>query len=104
MQLLVLVSCSGVSECLPLCRTGGKKVLLVGVRGAEGAALQSVLQRQGAAVLSCHWKSPQLQSEVSALLSAWAHPASPLSAHPCQLTILPFAVIPKSHRWRGGGW
>ncbi|KAI1240913.1 Monofunctional C1-tetrahydrofolate synthase, partial [Lamprotornis superbus] len=43
---------------------GGKKVLLVGVRGAEGAALQSVLQRQGAAVLSCHGKAPQLQSEL----------------------------------------
>ncbi|NXH57650.1 C1TM protein, partial [Rhabdornis inornatus] len=44
---------------------GGKKVLLVGMRGAEGAALQSVLQRQGAAVLSCHCKAPQLQSELS---------------------------------------
>ncbi|NXP36250.1 C1TM protein, partial [Leiothrix lutea] len=44
--------------------TGGKKVLLVGARGAEGAALQSMLQREGAAVLSCHWKSPQLQSEL----------------------------------------
>uniref|UniRef100_A0A8C9UEH2 formate--tetrahydrofolate ligase n=1 Tax=Serinus canaria TaxID=9135 RepID=A0A8C9UEH2_SERCA len=43
---------------------GGKKVLLVGARGAEGAALQSVLQRRGAAVLSCHWKAPQLQSEL----------------------------------------
>ncbi|NWX65533.1 C1TM protein, partial [Promerops cafer] len=43
---------------------GGKKVLLVGARGAEGAALQSVLQRQGAAVLSCHWRAPQLQSEL----------------------------------------
>ncbi|NXL69717.1 C1TM protein, partial [Leptocoma aspasia] len=43
---------------------GGKKVLLVGARGAEGAALQSVLQRQGAAVLSCHWKAPHLQSEL----------------------------------------
>ncbi|XP_039915640.1 monofunctional C1-tetrahydrofolate synthase, mitochondrial isoform X1 [Hirundo rustica] len=43
---------------------GGKKVLLVGARGAEGAALQSVLRRQGAAVLSCHWKAPQLQSEL----------------------------------------
>ncbi|NXM19257.1 C1TM protein, partial [Ploceus nigricollis] len=43
---------------------GGKKVLLVGARGAEGAALQSVLQRQGAAVLSCPWKAPQLQSEL----------------------------------------
>lgn len=71
-------------------------MLLVGVHGAEGAALQSVLQRQGAAVLSCHWKAPQLQSEVSTLLSAWAHPASPLSACPCQLStwqsspLLPF--------------
>ncbi|XP_056342203.1 monofunctional C1-tetrahydrofolate synthase, mitochondrial [Oenanthe melanoleuca] len=45
--------------------TGGKKVLLVGVRGAEAAALQSVLQRQGATVLSCHCKAPQLQSELS---------------------------------------
>uniref|UniRef100_A0A8C5NQK8 formate--tetrahydrofolate ligase n=1 Tax=Junco hyemalis TaxID=40217 RepID=A0A8C5NQK8_JUNHY len=62
---------------------GGKKVLLVGTHGAEGAALQSVLQRRGAAVLSCHWGAPQLQSEVSALLSAWPHPASPLPAHPC---------------------
>ncbi|XP_054485164.1 monofunctional C1-tetrahydrofolate synthase, mitochondrial isoform X1 [Agelaius phoeniceus] len=43
---------------------GGKKVLLVGARGAEGAALQSVLQRRGAAVLSCHWEAPQLQSEL----------------------------------------
>uniref|UniRef100_U3KCM2 formate--tetrahydrofolate ligase n=1 Tax=Ficedula albicollis TaxID=59894 RepID=U3KCM2_FICAL len=43
---------------------GGKKVLLVGVRGAEAAALQSVLQRQGATVLSCHCKAPQLQSEL----------------------------------------
>ncbi|NXQ33227.1 C1TM protein, partial [Alaudala cheleensis] len=43
---------------------GGKKVLLVGARGAEGAALQSLLQRQGAAVLCCHWTAPQLQSEL----------------------------------------
>ncbi|NXT71410.1 C1TM protein, partial [Chaetops frenatus] len=43
---------------------GGKKVLLVGARGAQGAALQSVLQREGATVLSCHWKAPQLQSEL----------------------------------------
>uniref|UniRef100_A0A8C3RDM5 formate--tetrahydrofolate ligase n=1 Tax=Cyanoderma ruficeps TaxID=181631 RepID=A0A8C3RDM5_9PASS len=43
---------------------GGKKVLLVGARGAEGAALQSVLRCEGATVLSCHWKSPQLQSEL----------------------------------------
>ncbi|NWT53047.1 C1TM protein, partial [Erythrocercus mccallii] len=43
---------------------GGKKVLLVGARGAEGAALQSMLQREGAAVLSCHWRAPELQSEL----------------------------------------
>ncbi|NWW70909.1 C1TM protein, partial [Climacteris rufus] len=43
---------------------GGKTVLLVGAGGALGAALQSVLQREGAAVLSCHWKAPQLQSEL----------------------------------------
>ncbi|NWT10099.1 C1TM protein, partial [Vireo altiloquus] len=44
--------------------TGGKTVLLVGACGAQGAALQSVLQRQGAAVLSCHWRAPQLQREL----------------------------------------
>ncbi|NXE96330.1 C1TM protein, partial [Menura novaehollandiae] len=43
---------------------GGKTVLLVGAGGAVGAALQSVLQREGAAVLSCPWKAPQLQSEL----------------------------------------
>ncbi|NWY38565.1 C1TM protein, partial [Sylvia atricapilla] len=43
---------------------GGKKVLLVGARRAEGAALQSVLRREGATVLSCHWRAPQLQSEL----------------------------------------
>uniref|UniRef100_A0A8U7MDP2 formate--tetrahydrofolate ligase n=1 Tax=Corvus moneduloides TaxID=1196302 RepID=A0A8U7MDP2_CORMO len=43
---------------------GGKTVLLVGARGAQGAALQSVLQREGAAVLSCPWRAPQLQSEL----------------------------------------
>ncbi|NXN00809.1 C1TM protein, partial [Sylvia borin] len=43
---------------------GGKKVLLVGAHRAEGAALQSVLRREGATVLSCHWKAPQLQSEL----------------------------------------
>ncbi|NWW07130.1 C1TM protein, partial [Oreocharis arfaki] len=43
---------------------GGRTVLLVGARGAQGAALQSVLQREGAAVLSCHWRAPQLQSEL----------------------------------------
>uniref|UniRef100_A0A8C5X0Z9 formate--tetrahydrofolate ligase n=1 Tax=Malurus cyaneus samueli TaxID=2593467 RepID=A0A8C5X0Z9_9PASS len=43
---------------------GGKRVLLLGARGALGAALQSELQREGAAVLSCHWDTPQLQSEL----------------------------------------
>ncbi|NXS35692.1 C1TM protein, partial [Pomatostomus ruficeps] len=42
----------------------GKMVLLAGARGAEGVALQSLVQREGAAVLSCHWKAPQLQSEL----------------------------------------
>ncbi|NWV08865.1 C1TM protein, partial [Ptilonorhynchus violaceus] len=43
---------------------GGKTVLLVGAGGALGAALQTMLQREGAAVLSCDWKAPQLQSEL----------------------------------------
>ncbi|NWX32971.1 C1TM protein, partial [Notiomystis cincta] len=43
---------------------GGRTVLLVGARGAEGAALQSVLPRRGAAVLACHWEAPQLQSQL----------------------------------------
>ncbi|NWV59192.1 C1TM protein, partial [Malurus elegans] len=43
---------------------GGRRVLLLGARGALGAALQSELQREGAAVLSCHWDTPQLQSEL----------------------------------------
>ncbi|XP_009873511.1 PREDICTED: monofunctional C1-tetrahydrofolate synthase, mitochondrial-like, partial [Apaloderma vittatum] len=43
---------------------GGKMVLLVGADGAVGAALQCLLQRAGAATLSCWWKSPQLQSKL----------------------------------------
>ncbi|NXM27690.1 C1TM protein, partial [Oxyruncus cristatus] len=43
---------------------GGKTVLLVGAGGAVGAALQSMLQREGAAIVSCPWKAPQLQNEL----------------------------------------
>ncbi|NXV78589.1 C1TM protein, partial [Atlantisia rogersi] len=43
---------------------GGKTVLLVGAGGAVGAALQSMLQREGAATLSCGWKAPQLQTKL----------------------------------------
>ncbi|NXR00472.1 C1TM protein, partial [Sagittarius serpentarius] len=43
---------------------GGKTVLLVGAGGAVGAALQSMLQREGAATLSCRWKAPQLQAKL----------------------------------------
>ncbi|NXP18307.1 C1TM protein, partial [Scytalopus superciliaris] len=43
---------------------GGKMVLLVGAGGAVGAALQSMLQREGAAIVSCPWKAPQLQNEL----------------------------------------
>ncbi|NXU90446.1 C1TM protein, partial [Xiphorhynchus elegans] len=43
---------------------GGKTVLLVGAGGAVGAALQSMLQREGAAIISCPWKAPQLQNEL----------------------------------------
>ncbi|XP_075353287.1 monofunctional C1-tetrahydrofolate synthase, mitochondrial-like [Mycteria americana] len=42
---------------------GGKTVLLVGAGGAVGAALQCMLQREGAATLSCRWKAPQLQTK-----------------------------------------
>ncbi|NXY01009.1 C1TM protein, partial [Pteruthius melanotis] len=59
---LVPPTVSAVMELLE--DIGGKTVLLVGARGARGAALQSVLQRRGAAVLSCHWRAPQLQSEL----------------------------------------
>ncbi|XP_008495155.1 monofunctional C1-tetrahydrofolate synthase, mitochondrial [Calypte anna] len=43
---------------------GGKTVLLVGAVGALGAALQSLLQRKGAATLSCQWRDPQLQAKL----------------------------------------
>ncbi|XP_075563020.1 monofunctional C1-tetrahydrofolate synthase, mitochondrial isoform X1 [Pelecanus crispus] len=43
---------------------GGKTVLLVGASGAVGAALQCMLQREGAATLSCQWKAPQLQTKL----------------------------------------
>ncbi|NXT41336.1 C1TM protein, partial [Pelecanoides urinatrix] len=43
---------------------GGKTVLLVGAGGAVGAALQCMLQREGAATLSCQWKAPQLQAKL----------------------------------------
>lgn len=59
-----------VSEQFALCHTGGKTVLLVGASGAVGAALQCMLQREGAVTVSCQWKAPQLQTKVSTLLSA----------------------------------
>ncbi|NXO07139.1 C1TM protein, partial [Oriolus oriolus] len=59
---LVPPTVSAVMELLE--DIGGKTVVLVGTHGAQGAALQSVLQRKGAAVLSCHWRAPQLQSEL----------------------------------------
>ncbi|KAM6207692.1 monofunctional C1-tetrahydrofolate synthase, mitochondrial [Sarcoramphus papa] len=43
---------------------GGKTVLLVGAGGAVGAALQCMLQREGAATVSCRWKAPQLQTKL----------------------------------------
>ncbi|XP_052640689.1 monofunctional C1-tetrahydrofolate synthase, mitochondrial isoform X2 [Harpia harpyja] len=43
---------------------GGKTVLLVGAGGAVGAALQCMLQREGAATLSCRWKASQLQTKL----------------------------------------
>ncbi|XP_009951901.1 PREDICTED: monofunctional C1-tetrahydrofolate synthase, mitochondrial, partial [Leptosomus discolor] len=43
---------------------GGKTVLLVGAGGVVGAALQCLLQREGAATLSCPWKAPQLQTKL----------------------------------------
>ncbi|NXJ92209.1 C1TM protein, partial [Corythaixoides concolor] len=43
---------------------GGKTVLVVGASGAVGAALQCLLQREGAATLSCQWKAPQLQTKL----------------------------------------
>lgn len=43
---------------------GGKTVLLVGASGAVGAALQCMLQREGAVTVSCQWKAPQLQTKL----------------------------------------
>ncbi|XP_040454238.1 monofunctional C1-tetrahydrofolate synthase, mitochondrial isoform X7 [Falco naumanni] len=43
---------------------GGKTVLLVGAGGAVGAALQCMLQREGAVTVSCQWEAPQLQSKL----------------------------------------
>ncbi|XP_010155793.1 PREDICTED: monofunctional C1-tetrahydrofolate synthase, mitochondrial, partial [Eurypyga helias] len=42
----------------------GRTVLLVGASGAVGAALQCVLQREGATTLSCRWRAPQLRNEL----------------------------------------
>ncbi|XP_042651881.1 monofunctional C1-tetrahydrofolate synthase, mitochondrial [Tyto alba] len=44
---------------------GGKTVLLVGAGGAVGAVLQCMLQREGAATLSCPWRAPQLQTKLN---------------------------------------
>ncbi|XP_059684940.1 monofunctional C1-tetrahydrofolate synthase, mitochondrial [Gavia stellata] len=43
---------------------GGKTVLLVGAGGAVGTALQCMLQREGAATLSCQWRAPQLKTQL----------------------------------------
>ncbi|NWU88990.1 C1TM protein, partial [Upupa epops] len=43
---------------------GGKTVLVVGASGAVGAALQYMLQRNGAMTMSCCWKDPQLQTKL----------------------------------------
>ncbi|XP_010019202.1 PREDICTED: monofunctional C1-tetrahydrofolate synthase, mitochondrial-like, partial [Nestor notabilis] len=43
---------------------GGKTVLLVGASGAVGAALQCMLQREGAVTVSCQWKALQLQTKL----------------------------------------
>uniref|UniRef100_A0A8C8BF33 formate--tetrahydrofolate ligase n=1 Tax=Otus sunia TaxID=257818 RepID=A0A8C8BF33_9STRI len=44
---------------------GGKNVLLVGASGTVGAALQCMLQREGATTLSCRWKAPELQTKLN---------------------------------------
>ncbi|NXY73963.1 C1TM protein, partial [Glareola pratincola] len=59
---LVPPSVSAVMELLE--DLGGKTVLLVGASGAVGAALQCLLQREGAATVSCQWKAPQLRSKL----------------------------------------
>uniref|UniRef100_A0A8C9NCY3 formate--tetrahydrofolate ligase n=1 Tax=Serinus canaria TaxID=9135 RepID=A0A8C9NCY3_SERCA len=82
---------------------GGKKVLLVGARGAEGAALQSVLQRRGAAVLSCHWKAPQLQSELrhaDAVVFGSAKPHDvPVSCTKPGATVINCNMVKNMERW-----
>lgn len=45
----------------------GKKVLLVGTAAPLAASLQCLLQRKGAMVMSCQWKTQQLQSKVTIL-------------------------------------
>ncbi|KYO37695.1 hypothetical protein Y1Q_0021996 [Alligator mississippiensis] len=42
----------------------GKKVLLVGTAAPLAASLQCLLQRKGAMVMSCQWKTQQLQSKL----------------------------------------
>ncbi|XP_057261752.1 monofunctional C1-tetrahydrofolate synthase, mitochondrial isoform X5 [Pezoporus wallicus] len=49
----------------------GKTVLLVGAGGAVGAALQCMLQREGAVTVSCQWKAPQLQTKSFEQLISW---------------------------------
>ncbi|XP_063185366.1 monofunctional C1-tetrahydrofolate synthase, mitochondrial isoform X2 [Chroicocephalus ridibundus] len=59
---LVPPAVSAVMELLE--DLGGKTVLLVGAGGAVGAALQCLLQREGAATMSCRWKAPQLRTKL----------------------------------------
>ncbi|XP_075269907.1 monofunctional C1-tetrahydrofolate synthase, mitochondrial isoform X2 [Opisthocomus hoazin] len=59
---LVPPTASAVMELLE--DLGGKTVLLVGAGGAAGAALQTVLQREGAVTLGCRWNAPQLQAQL----------------------------------------
>lgn len=86
---LALQLCVLVAEQLALCPAGGKMVLLVGAGGAVGAALQCLLQREGAATMSCRWKAPQLRTKVSALLPPQGPGLvlpPPPSGRPCQLS------------------
>lgn len=76
-------------------------MLLVGAGGAVGAALQCMLQREGAVTLSCRWKASQLQTKVSDLLFARC-PGVILHPHR-----LPCAAVPKGetrHCSRGWHW
>ncbi|NXX00317.1 C1TM protein, partial [Larus smithsonianus] len=59
---LVPPAVSAVMELLE--DLGGKTVLVVGAGGAVGAALQCLLQREGAATMSCRWKAPQLRTKL----------------------------------------